>query len=178
MSESTIPSANEMINFFDPAQFKEDLKFDLSDLNGAMSTHAGLYAHYASAAVRARSQADTFKTTFEVWENLLDNLHRTRLKEENPKTTEPMIRAAVVTDPRWRKASKNLNDAMTQQRLCESAEHSFSHRKDMMLQIARNMAKEQEGPLRVTANLDARTRVMEALARNAKVAETAAETAA
>lgn len=170
MSETKTPAVTEIIVFVDSQQLKDDLRFDTGDINEAMRVHAGLYSHYASNAVRARSQADTFKTQFEVVESLLDNQHRTRLKEENPKTTEPMIRAAVVTDPRWRRASKNMNDASTQQRLAEAAEHSFSHRKDMLLQIARNMAKESEGTLRVTANQDARTRMLNAMAKTSETA--------
>jgi len=173
MSEATTPSTpiTEIIVFVDSAQLREDLKFDTGDINEAMRTHAGRYSEYASAAVRARSQSDTFKTQFEVIESLLDNQHRARLKEENPKTTEPMIRAAVVTDARWRRASKNMNDAATQHRLADAAEHSFSHRKDMLLQIARNMAKESEGTLRVTTNQDARERMLKAMANSSKTAD-------
>lgn len=153
--------------YIDVDQLKRDLAIELTDLNTAMQRHASLYVHYASIAVRARSQADRWKSALEVLESQLDSQYRSALKEENPKTTETQIRSAVVNDTRWKAASARLIDAQMQFRLAESAERSFEHRKDMLLQIARNQAKEMDGPLRVVTNLDARQRLLEAQQRNA-----------
>ena len=141
-----------LTTYVDPEQVKEDLHFDLTDLDGAMQKHASMFIHYAQIAVRARSQYDRWKSALEVLESQLDNHYRTTLKEENPKTTEPQIRSAVVNDPRWKVASARVIEAKTQHNLAESVERAFEHRKDMLLQIARNVAKENEGRLRVAHN--------------------------
>lgn len=154
--------------FIDPEQVKLDMKIDHTDINGALQQHAGLYQHYAGIAVRCRSQADRMKQNLELWENILDREHRARLKVENPKVTEASIKAAVVTDRRWRGASQGLIDADEQYNYAKAIERSFEHRREMLLQLARNLAREQEGPLRVMVNQDARQRALDALARNSE----------
>jgi hypothetical protein len=154
--------------FIDADQVKKDIKIDHTDINGALQEHAGLYQHYAGIAVRCRSQADRMKQNLELWENILDREHRTRLKEENPKVTEVQVKAAVVTDMRWRSASQRMIDADEQYNYAKTIERSFEHRREMLLQLARNLAREQEGPLRVVVNQDARQRTLEAMARNAE----------
>lgn len=146
-----------LTNYIDPEQVKKDLHFDLTDLSGAMQRHASLFIHYAQQAVRARSQYDRWKSALEVLESQLDNHYRTTLKEENPKTTEPQIRSAVVSDARWKAASARVIDAKTQHNMAESVERAFEHRKDMLLQIARNAARESEGPLRAANNAAAQS---------------------
>lgn len=139
-------------NYIDPSQLRQDLRFELTDLSESMSRHAGLFIHYAQAAVNARAQHDRFAAAFEILESQLDNSYRTTLKGENPKTTEPQIRAAIVEDPRWKAAQGRVIKAKTIWKLAEAAERAFEHRKDMMLQIARGIQRESEGPLRVVNN--------------------------
>lgn len=155
-----------LVNYIDADQLKRDMDYNLADISEAMRTHPGIFFHYASQAVKARAQSDRAKSLFEVTESLLDRRYRTLLKEENPKTTEPMIRSAVVTDPEWKAVHNRMSLAATIYRLCETAERSFEHRKDMMLQIARNMAKEQEGSLRVMSNQDSRGRLLDAMKKS------------
>ncbi len=139
-------------NYIDPSQLRQDLQFDLTDLDESMSRHAGLFLHYSQAAVNARAQHDRFVAAFEILESQLDNSYRTTLKGENPKTTEPQIRAAIVEDPRWKAAQGRVIKAKTIWKLAETAERAFEHRKDMLLQIARGNQRESEGQLRVMKN--------------------------
>lgn len=141
-----------LIQYIDPDQLKKDIAFALTDLDNAMTQHSALYVHYGTLAVRARAQADRWKSTFEILESRLDSQYRTTLKEENPKTTEPQIRAAVVADPKWRAAASRVAEAEAQFRLAQHAERAFEHRKDMLLQISRGQLKEREGQLRMVHN--------------------------
>lgn len=145
-------------NYIDSTQLREDLRFELTDLSESMSRHAGLFIHYAQAAVNARAQHDRFAAAFEILESQLDNSYRTTLKGENPKTTEPQIRSAIVTDARWKAATARRHDALTQWKLCENASRSFEHRKDMILQVSRNMERERDRNLTVGATGPGSTR--------------------
>jgi hypothetical protein len=135
--------------YVDPVVLKKDMEIDMANLTDNMQKHASLYVHYATNAVRARRQHERFKTAFEVLEAQLDGLHRVALKEENPKTTEGQIRAAVVTDPRWKAMSSRVINAQQEFRMAEIAERAFDSRKDMLLQIARDAAREGQGQMRV-----------------------------
>jgi hypothetical protein len=136
-------------NYLDPDQLKRDLDFSADNMNEDLRKHSQLQNHYANLAVRARAQSDRWESAVEVLESQLDNHYRKALKEENPKTTEAQIRAAIVSDARWKAATARRHDARTQWKLCENAARSFDHRKDMILQVARNLAREQERNLSV-----------------------------
>lgn len=155
--------------YVDPAQLKQDLNFDLSDLSESMTKHASMFIHYAQQAVDARAQYDRFTAAFEILESQLDNSYRTTLKGENPKTTEPQIRAAIVEDPRWKAAQGRVIKSKQIWKLTEAAERAFEHRKDMLLQVARNAAIEMGGgSMRVVQNAAAkgsRERFLEAQSR-------------
>jgi hypothetical protein len=137
-------------NYLDPDQLKRDLDFTQATINEDLRKHTQLQNHYANLAVRARAQADRWDSAVEVLESQLDNHYRKVLKEENPKTTEPQIRSAVVNDPRWKAATARRHDALTQYRLCNNASTSFEHRREMMLQVSRNMQKEMDRNLQVS----------------------------
>lgn len=166
MSTATIGGDEVVLkNYIDNQQLQTDLHIDVANINQDLARHAGLYIEYGRRAVMARSQSDRFKTSFEILESQLDHHYRVTLKEENPKVTEPAIRAAIVNDPRWKAANQTMIAASTIFRLAEKAERAMDDRKDMLLQIARNLAKEQEGALRVTVNQDSRQRMLDAMAR-------------
>lgn len=164
---SSTPADAAMFTYVDPAQLKKDIAIDLSNITGALQEQTSLFVFYASAAVRSRRQYDRFKTAVEILEAQLDGVHRTVLKEENPKTTEGQIRAAVVTDPKYRAASARLIDAQQEYRLADVAERAFDSRKDMLLQIARDAGREQAGSLRVAANGASRDRLAEMMGKTA-----------
>lgn len=161
-------------NYIDNQQLQQDLQIDITNINDALARQPSLYVEYARRSVMARAQADRFKSSFEITESQLDHFYRTTLKEENPKVTEPAIRSAIVNDPRWKAANQTAIAANTIFRLAEKAERAMDDRKDMLLQIARNLAKEQEGSLRVTVNQDSRARMMDAMRRASADTEAAA----
>lgn len=154
----------------DLEQVKRDIHFDPANITDAMAKQQGLYVHYGSIAVRYRSQLDRMKQQMELVENVLDHEHRSRLKEENPKVTEAQIRAAVVTDRRWRAISQRVIDAKTQYGFAETIERSFEHRREMLKTISAQLLRESEGQLRATSNQDARARVLAAMNRTGEQA--------
>jgi hypothetical protein len=152
-----------LADLIDPEQLKQDVAINLGDINTSMQHHAGLYVHYAVLAVRARGQHDRWKRALQVLEAQLNKEYRESLVEDGKKPTEPAIAAAVVNDPRWRACNSRVLQAQQVHRLAEVGEAAFSQRKDMLLQIARNQAKEAEGQLRVGLNQDSRQRALDAL---------------
>ena len=174
----------EASEFVDMEQMDADVKIDVTNLGLEVQQHASLYVMYASKAVRARRQHERLKTMLVVLEAQLDNQYRTTLKEENPKTTEGQIRAAVVTDARWRAASGKIIDAQQFQSLAEIGVRGFDQRKDMLLQLARDAARERDGGLRVmtsasiaastSASVDLMAESMERTMERRKEAEKAA----
>lgn len=142
-------------------EMKADLAIDLTNLTDAMAKQTGLYVHYASKAVRAKRQHERFKAALEVIEAQLNSTYRTTLKEESPKTTEDQIRSAVVNDARWKSMSARVIDSEEIYRLTDVAVRALDHRRDMLLQIARDAAREQAGPLRVQTNIASKERLLE-----------------
>ena len=157
----------ESLTFIDADQVKRDVAFDPANLTEVMSKQPAMFLHYSLLSVRCRSQLDRMKQQLELVENILDHEHRTRLKEDNPKVTEAQIRAAVVTDRRWRSASLRLIDAKSQHGFAEAVERSFEHRREMIKTIASQQQAEREGPMRVVVNQDARSRMLSAMQRSA-----------
>lgn len=160
----------EVHSLLDPEQVKIDLAVDITNLNDAMLKQHVLLFQYGAIAVRCRSQSDRLKQRLELIEAALDTRHRRELKEENPKVTETQVAVAVKKDPQWLSASRAHLDALAQFRMAEAVERAFEHRKDMLLQVARNMARESEGPMRVVANQDAKERLMSAMRSNGQTA--------
>ena len=165
MSEAAeVAPISEYVN---PDEFRMDVSIDMTDISKEMQQQTQKYAMYAMKAIRARRQYEIAEKALEITESQLDAQHRAVLKEENPKTTEPQIRAAVVGDAKYRSASMRVINARQEFGLAQAAERSFDQRRDMLLQIARDAAREQAGPMRVVANQTAKDRIMSAIKENA-----------
>jgi hypothetical protein len=132
-------------SFIDLAQMRQDIAINPTDLTTALQQHASLAVTYGLAAQDARRQHERWKTALELLEAKLDAEHRATLKEENPKTTEAQVRSAVVSDARWRSAQTRVIDAQHHFRQCEVVYSNFSQRGDMLLQMARDSAREMAG---------------------------------
>ena len=169
--------------FIEPDRLKQDVSIDITNITQGMVEQAGLYVHYASQTVKAKRQYERMKRALEILEARLGNEYRKSLVtteddgKGKPKTirpTEPQIAAAISDDPRHRKMASRVIDAQEIYRLAEVAERSFEHRKDMLLQIARDAAREQGGPLRVVANQansERRAELLKGLGKVAKAPE-------
>lgn len=144
--------------FVDPDRLKADVGIDITNITQGMIDQAGLYVHYATQTVRAKRQYERQKRLLEILEARLNSDYRRELvstdeKGKVVKPTEPQVTAAVHNDKRYQTMSSRVIDAQEIWRLAEVAERSFEHRKDMLLQIARDAAREaQGGTLRVAAN--------------------------
>lgn len=167
--------------YVDTDQLKSDVAISLTDITGGMTEQASLYVHYATQTVKAKRQYERQKSNLEILEAKLDKHYRRTLVNEEidgkgkkiqKKPTEPQIKAAVTEDPRWISLNNRMLDAQEIYRLAEVAERAFEHRKDMLLQIAKDAAREAEGQLRVAANQGNRERLMEAMRRNAQSGST------
>lgn len=163
MSDEAAP-VSEYVN---PDEFASDVKINMGDLSTELQQQTQKFAMYAMKAIRARRQYEIAEKALEITESQLDAQHRQVLKEENPKTTETQIRSAVVNDPRYRNASMRVINARQEFGLAQAAERSFDQRRDMLLQLARDAAREQGGPLRVMAATESRERLLEAMAKKA-----------
>lgn len=165
-------------DYYEAEQFKKDIVFDMANLNEAMQRHASLYAHYATQAISAKRQLDFQSKKLELLEALLDREWRTALKEENPKTTEPQIRTAVILDKRYAAGSMREINAKSIYDLCRMCERSFDQQKDMLLQVARDANRESRGALRSYGGFGSasdptaeRTVLLEAMAAKAEASE-------
>lgn len=161
----------EVNKIIDEEQYQRDLDIDLADIDGAARKQSAMFAYYANIAVRCRGQQDRLKQHLELVESILDGKYRTQMKEENPKITEAQIRAAVIKDAKRREVHQKVLDAELQFRFAQNCERAFEHRLSMIQLIGRNQMKEREGQLRLTANQDARERVMSAMQRNSATLE-------
>jgi hypothetical protein len=148
MSEST-PEATGLIEYVDPSQLRKDIAININQLSKDMEEHASRYVEYAIKAVRARRQHERYQLVLSVLEAQLDSQYRASLREENPKASENQIKAAIATDARTRAAKVKVIDSEQQFRIAEIAGRSFDQRKDMLLQLARDAAREGAGQLRV-----------------------------
>lgn len=145
--------------FIDPARLARDVAISMTNLDDALMTHASNFVHYAVQAANARRQFERMKAAFEILESKLDNKWRVILKEENPKTTEAQIRAAVVGDKEWSQANVRMIEARTIYELAGDAKEAFTMRRDMLTQLAKDAREERLGQMRVQAGTDARERV-------------------
>lgn len=135
--------------YIDPARLKRDVAFSTVNIEEAMMTHASMYVHYGVQQSKARGQYERTKAAFEILESRLDNEHRLTLKEENPKTTEAQIRAAVVSDTRWRQGNARLIETRGIYDLASVALEAFSQRRDTLLQMAKTLREEQGSKMRL-----------------------------
>lgn len=157
-----------VVYYIDPARLKRDVAFSPHNIDDAMMTHASKFVHYAVQSSLARGQFERMKAAFEILESKLDGEHRLVLKEENPKTTEAQIRAAVVSDERWKAANARLIETRTVYELAQDAKEAFTMRRDTLLQVAKNVREERGGQLRLEEIREeqkgARQRVLDKLA--------------
>jgi len=167
MAVKPADSATAIKAFVDSDELKRDVRINPVDLDNAMIEHASLFVHYASQAVKARSQYDRVKNGFEILEAKLDAEHRERFASEGKKVTEAQIKAAMTADPRWSKGQAMVIEAHGIWKLADIAQSAFDQRKDLLLEVARDRRKEKEGQMRVLEGQAQRDRVSEILSRAA-----------
>lgn len=128
--------------FIDYETFAKDMKIDETNLSASMKAHGPLYAYYATQAVKAKRQLEVQSLKLEIIESTLDKEWRAILKEENPKTTEAQVAGAVRLDARYAAAKMREINAKEIAETCRFCASSFDQQKDMLLQIARDAARE------------------------------------
>jgi hypothetical protein len=169
-TKSTSADAGLLERFIDPDQLKKDLAIDPANITASLSNQTQLFVHYASAAVRSKRQFERWKAAVDILEAQLDSQVRKEVAENGGKITEGAVRATVLSDPKMKAARARMIDAQEIHRLCDVAERAFEHRREMVKQIAQDLARESEGQLRVYANQDAasaRDRLLERMQKSA-----------
>lgn len=130
-------------------EIKKDVSINLADLDSAMIEHPSMFIHYAMKTVQARKDFDKLKNTAEIRTAQLFTKHRLALIDGGQKATEAMVDAAIKVDLVYVKAQNEVIEAQAKWRMCEVTESAFVQRKDLILELARDRRKEQEGKLRV-----------------------------
>lgn len=133
----------------DPAQFMKDTRINPNDLDTAMLTQAGLFAHYAVVAAKTQERAENLKLKREVLESKIDQEIRDRAATDGTKLTEKMIEAEIHRDVRWVQVQKSLNAVRAEADLAKSALEALRHKRDMMVQLGVNQREEMKGAVRV-----------------------------
>lgn len=184
MGDNNVPEAvvapvqrvvsNPLKEFIDVEQLKKDVEFNPNDLDNAVSSHASMYLHYANLARQARAQYMKMKNAFAILESRLEQHHRQLMTgvavETKVKPTEPQIKAAVMTDPRWWSASNRLIDAQEIHNLAQDAKTAFEQRKDMIVQMSVDRREERKGQLRIMEGKEAEKAVQDARVRAMAIA--------
>ena len=168
---SAFSSADDLalVNYLDFDALMRDAKVDQAGLSDALAGQTSLFIFYARNAVLARGQYERYKRLVEITEAALNNRWRQTLEKEAESlgttdakgvtkvraVTEPMVRAAVLTDPAYKALTARLLKAHEYMKGADMGERSMETRKDMVLQLARDASKALDGPLRVALNQNA-----------------------
>ncbi|MPS48474.1 hypothetical protein [Methylobacillus sp.] len=158
--------SSKLDQFIDADKLKQDVSVNLADLDNCMVEQPSLYIYYASLTVQARRQHDKWKNAAEILESQLYSHYRTEMSAAGAKVTEAQIQAAVKTDARYSKVYSNIIEAQSIWRMCEAAENAFNQRKDLILELARDRRKENEGKMRVLSAEHQRQSVLQNLAEH------------
>lgn len=152
-----------VVSFINTEELKRDVAINPHDLDNMMTTHPSLLLHYSIQMVKAKSQYDAIKSRMEILEAKLDSHYRTGLAEDGKKPTEAAIKNAIVADEKYAILQKRVLAAYEVWRCCAIAEEAFSHRKDMILEMARDRRKEREEQLKTLESQELRQNVLSRL---------------
>lgn len=135
--------------FIDPDLAAQDVEIDPHDINNDMMTVTSKFAYYSKQAARANQQAARTKATIKVLEAQLYDLHRNKLVSAGEKVTEKLLEGAVHRDPRWLAGQNRLSEADAISEICKSTADAMRIKRDVVLELARNMREEMKATPRV-----------------------------
>lgn len=140
--------------FIRQSELQEDLKFSEHNIDDAMMNQASLYSHYATQGAKAQLQADRCKSQLELIEALIDKELRDEAAENGTKITEAALTKAVKLDSRYQKAVANVSESKMIASMTKSTTEAFGQRRDMLVQIGKDLREERLGELRIRANTE------------------------
>lgn len=135
--------------FIKQSELKADLAFSVNRLDDAMMNQASLFSHYANQAAKAQLQADRMKNELELVEALIDKELRDEAAESGQKITEALLAKQIRLDPRYQQALKNSSEAKMIAQMTKSTTEAFSQRRDMLVQIGKDLREERLGDLKI-----------------------------
>lgn len=153
----------KVLTFISQEQLKSDLSFSPNTLDDAMMTQPGLFAHYATQSAKAQLQCDRMKSQLELVEAMLDKEIRDQANENSQKITEALVEKTIKRDPRYQEAVSNYNEAKMVASLTRSVTDAFVQRRDMLVQIGKDLREERAGSLVQTRVENAKETAMAAM---------------
>jgi len=136
-------------SFINPDELEEDLAFDETTLDDAMVKQASLSSHYGMMASKAALQASLYKTHLKTVEANRYLAIREELKEKGEKFTEALLEKLVATDSTVISANNEYAKAVYQSDIGKVASDAFRQRRDMIVQVSKNVHEEMKGELRI-----------------------------
>lgn len=145
---------NQVKTFISQTQLQSDLSFSHNSLDDAMMRQASLYAHYGTQSAKAQLQADRMKNQMELVEAQIDKELREEAAAEGKKITEAQIEKAIRLDSRYQRAVSRYNESKMVASMTKTTTEAFTQRRDMLVQIGKDLREERLGEVRVRASQD------------------------
>lgn len=156
----------KVLAFINQTALKEDLAFSPNTIDDAMMTQASLFAHYATQAAKAQLQADRLKSQVELVEAMIDKEIRDEANDLSKKITEALVEKSIRLDARYQEAVNNYNEAKMVATMTKSVTEAFTQRRDMLVQIGKDLREERGGSHDVAVRADlAKEKIAMALQR-------------
>lgn len=149
MSTTEKTSNLDVKHFIDSEEVRNDIRISSVDLDEMMMRHPSLAYHYANKTISAKAQSDYFQDRMELLEAALYGEYKTTLSVGGSRATETAIKNAIILDTRYQTMQKKVREAQSELAACKAAENAFDHRRELILEIARDRRKEREGAMRV-----------------------------
>ena len=127
----------------------EDLTISRETLNEDCISQSSLYAWYSVLAENARDERDRAKDKINVTDAQLDAQIREELTEAKEKITDKKVEQAVKRHDLYREAVNSHLQACHTFGILVAAQNAFGHRKEMLVTLAANMRREQDGEVSV-----------------------------
>jgi hypothetical protein len=137
----------------DHERFHRDVAIDGNDLNRGFLEHAGLFAYYASAHVKAMRAEGQAKIRVELTESKVGKALREKALADGTKMTEKQLEELVSLDAEVIKARLAYVNAKATTQLAQHAVEAFRQRRDMLIQIGASAREELKGDVRA-ANVE------------------------
>jgi hypothetical protein len=135
--------------FVNMDKFKEDVTFNIQDMQSAFVDQAALYVHYAHAKAKAHMQAKRFKQRMELTEAKMDTAIRRLAAQDSEKITEGAITKRIQASIGFQEAKEQYLEADHIYELLSEIVESFRHRRDMLIQAGADVRAEKQTSLRM-----------------------------
>lgn len=122
---------------------------DPNGLNEALSNIAGQIAKWGMIEQMARRLLDRLESSLEIMEAAKYKYHTDRLIGLGQKTTVDAIKSEVTLDKERQGLSEQLSDARHNLGVVVVGRQAMVHKKDALLELARNMRAEMDNQLAV-----------------------------